>query len=250
MARFLNFFIMQCLLASRSKIALFWSFVYPLAMLLLMLSVFGDMNKAGAAGIGDDPRLVTVTGVFVLTIMSGGIFAMATVLSGDFQSAVYKRLRLTDLSRMQVIMALILRQFVTIVLGAILVMAGAKVIFSVTPHGNLGAIAFLTAVGTVLFCSIGIIVANLSSRPPTAAAIANAIFLLMLFLSGSAVPKALFPHWLSNASQVLPATHLFDLLESQLYYGERLFDSPGTLGILLVMCLALFGTAVATFRWK
>jgi ABC-2 type transport system permease protein len=249
MARFLNFFIMQCHLASRSKIALFWSFVYPVAMLLLMLSVFGDMNKAGAVG-GDDPRLMTVTGVYVLTIMSGGIFAMATVLSADFQSGVYKRLKLTDLSALQVILALMLRQFVIILLGAVLVMAGAKFLFSVTPNGNLGSVVFLTAVGCVLFSSIGILIANVCSRPPTATAIANAVFLVMLFLSGSAVPKAFFPHWLSNASQVLPASHLFDLLESQLYYGDRLGDSPMSLGILMAMCLCFFGAAIATFKWK
>jgi ABC-2 type transport system permease protein len=248
MTRFINFFVMQCLLASRSKIALFWSFVYPMTMLLLMLSVFGGINKPD--GTANDPRLMTVTGVFVITILSGGIFALATVLPSDFQSGVYKRLKITDLSPLQVILALMLRQFVIIVLGAILVMLGAKFLFSVTPNGDLASVVFLTAVGSVLFCSIGIIVANLCSRPPTAAAVANAIFLVMLFLSGSTIPKAFFPGWLTSASQTLPASHLFDLLEAQLYYGESLSDSPKSLVILLVMCLILFVTAVKTFKWK
>lgn len=248
MERFFNFFVMQCHLASRSKIALFWSFVYPVTMLLLMLSVFGDMNKAGASG--SDPRLMTVTGVYVLTIMSGGIFALATVLSADFQSGVYKRLKVTDLSRMQVILALMARQFVIVVLGVILVMLGARFLFSVSPNGNLGTIVFLTALGTLLFCSMGIIIANVCSRPPTATAIANAVFLVMLFLSGSTFPKSFFPQWLLKASQVLPASHLFDLLEAQLYYGESLADGSRSLMILLAMALVLFVTAIATFKWK
>jgi len=248
MKRFLNFFAMQCVIASRSKIALFWSFVYPVAMLLLMLSVFGNTNKSGASGA--DPRLVTVTGVFVLTIMSGGIFALATVLASDFQSGVYKRLKLTDLRPGHVIVALMLRQFLIIVIGVILVLLGARLLFGVTPNGNIGSVVFLTVVGTVLFCSIGFIVANLCSRPPTATAIANMLFLVMLFLSGSTFPKAFFPEWLLNAVQVLPASHLFDLVETQLYYGESLFDNMKSLVILVAMCLILLVAAIKTFKWK
>lgn len=248
MKRFLSFFLMQCRLASRSKIALFWSFIYPVVMLLLMLSVFGDVNKPDASG--NDPRLVTVTGVFTLTIMSGGIFALATVLSSDYQSGVYKRFKLTDLTPLDVILALMLRQFVIIVLGAILVLLGAKFIFSVTPNGSFLQILFLTAVGSVLFSSIGFIIANLCSRPPTATAIANAVFLVMLFLSGSTFPKTFFPDWLTNAAQILPASHLFDLLEAQLYYGEGIFENAKHLVTLLVMCLVLFIASVKTFKWS
>jgi ABC-2 type transport system permease protein len=248
MKRFLNFFTMQCVLASRSKIALFWSFVYPVIMLLLMLSVFGNMNKPGASG--SDPRLVTVSGVFVLTIMSGGIFALVTVLAADFQSSVYRRLKLTDLKPIEVILALMLRQFMIIAFGAILVLLGAKLVFKVTPNGDIPSIIFLTAVGSILFCSIGFIIANLCNRPPTATAIANMFFLVMLFLSGSTFPKTFFPEWLLNAAQILPASHLFDLVEAQLYYGESLLDNTKSLVILLVMCLVLFIGAVKTFKWK
>ncbi|NVZ18765.1 ABC transporter permease [Pseudomonas costantinii] len=248
MRLFISFFVAQCVLASRSRIALFWSFVYPVAMLLLMLSVFGGSGKSDATG--SDPRLITVTGVYVLTMMSGGIFALATVLSADLHSGIYKRLKLTDLQPAQVLAALILRQFVTVILGMALVYAGSTLLFSVTPHGNFFAIAFLTVVATVLFCSIGLIIANLCAHPPTATAIANAIFLVMLFLSGSTFPKAFFPGWLINAAQVLPASHLFDLLEAQLYYNEGLTSNMPSLVVLLAMCLVLFVIAVKTFKWK
>ena len=248
MTRFLNFFFMQCILAARSKIALFWSFGYPAAMLLLMLSVFGGMNKAGPNA--SDPRLLTVTGVFVITIMSGGIFALATVLPADFATGVYERLKLTDLKRFEVILALMLRQFVIIALGAILVMGGAKLIFSVTPHGDFASVLFLTTIGSIVSCSMGILVANLCPRPAAATAVANVIFLMMLFLSGSTFPKAFFPAWLTAGAQILPASHLFDLLASQLYDGESLADNFKSLSILLAMCGVLMIAAVKTFKWK
>jgi ABC-2 type transport system permease protein len=248
MKRFYNFFAMQCVLASRSKIALFWSFVYPVAMLLLMLSVFGNMHKGGASDA--DPRLATLTGVLVLTIMSGGIFALVTVLASDLQSGVYKRLKITDLRPLHVIFALMLRQFVIIVIGAILVLLAAKLLFGVTPNGNIASTIFLTTIGSILFCSIGFIIVNLCARPPAATAIANMVFLVMLFLSGSTFPKTFFPAWLTNAAQILPASHLFDLLQGQLYYGESLFDNTKSLAILLAMCLVLLVAAIKTFKWK
>ncbi len=248
MTRFLSFFFMQCKLATRSKIALFWSFVYPMAMLLLMLSVFGGINRAGANA--NDPRLLTVTGVYVITISSGGIFALATVLSGDFATGVYDRLKLTDLTPLEVIAALILRQFGIIVIGAILVMAGARLIFSVTPHGDLLSMLFLTAVGSILTSSIGILVANLCSKPATATAVANVVFLLMIFLSGSTFPKTFFPAWLAAGAQVLPASHMYDLIAAQLYDGDSLIANPRSLSILLGMCAVLLFAAVKTFKWK
>jgi ABC-2 type transport system permease protein len=248
MNRFFNFFAMQFVLASRSKIALFWSFVYPVVMLLLMLSVFGNMHKGGASDA--DPRLVTVTGVLVLTIMSGGIFALVTVLASDLQSGVYKRLKITDLRPLEVILALMLRQFVIIVFGAILVLLAAKLLFRVTPNGDIASLIFLTTIGSILFCSIGFIIVNLCARAPAATAIANMVFLVMLFLSGSTFPKTAFPAWLTTATQILPASHLFDLLQAQLYYGESLFENTKSLVILLTMCLVLLIGAIKTFKWK
>jgi ABC-2 type transport system permease protein len=239
---------MQCRLAARSKIALFWSFVYPVGMLILMLSVFGGINHKGPNA--SDPRLLTLTGVMVITIMSGGIFALANVLSGDFATGVYDRLKITDLRRSEVILALMLRQFVIIVIGAILVLTAARVLFSVTPHGEFASLLFLIAIGSVLFCSIGIVVANLCARPSTATAVANAIFLLMMFLSGSTFPKMFFPGWLKTGAQVLPASHLFDLLASQLYDGDSLASNPRSLSLLLAMCGVLLVAAVKTFDWR
>jgi len=239
---------MQCKLAARSKIALFWSFAYPAAMLLLMLSVFGGINKAGANI--NDPRLLTATGVLVITIMSGGIFALATVLSADFATGVYDRLKITDLKPFEVILALMLRQLLIIIMGAILVLAGAKFIFSVTPRGDFASLLLLTTIGSVLFCSIGILVANLCTRPATAAAVANVIFLVMMFLSGSTFPKTFFPGWLKAGAQILPASHLFDLLALQLYDGQSIADDLKSFSLLLAMAGVLLVAAVRTFKWK
>ncbi|MBZ9613141.1 MULTISPECIES: ABC transporter permease [Rheinheimera] len=248
MRQLANFFIMQCIIAYRSKTALFWSFLYPLAMLVLMLSVFGDAKGAGVTG--DDPRLMTVTGVFVITIMSGGIFALTTVLAADFQSGVYKRLKVTDLNRFHVTIGLMLRQLIIIVLGIMLVTAGAAVLFSVYPNGNFFSVLLLIFIGSVLFSSVGIIIANLCSRPQTAIAIANAIFLIMIFLSGSTFPKTFFPDWLAVISQTLPASYLFDLIESQLFYGESLLENSQDFLVLSAMCLIAFGISVKTFKWE
>jgi len=248
MNRLINFFTMQCIIAARSKTALLWSFLYPFVMLILMLSVFGGMN--GDAVAGDDPRLMTVAGVLVITVMSGGIFAITTVLSADFQNGVYKRLRVTDLTRFHVIGGLILRQFMIILLGAFLVCLGANLIFSVPLQGDLLTILLLLALGSVLCCSIGFIIANVCHRPQTATAVANGIFLIMLFLSGSTFPKTFFPEWLNIISHSIPASYLYDLLESQLFYNERLADNTHTLFVLLAMCFVSLALAIKTFKWE
>jgi len=248
MNRLIQFFTMQCIIAYRSKTALFWSFLYPFAMLVLMLSVFGGM--AGDQTTGDDPRLMTVTGVFVITVMSAGIFAITTVLSADFQLGVYKRLRVTDLGKSHVILGLIFRQFIIVLLGAFLVAVGGVAIFSVYPNGNFLEIILILALGCVLFCSIGFIISNLCERPQTAITIANAIFLVMLFLSGSTFPKTFFPEWLLVITNAIPASYLFDLLESQIYYNEPLIENTNNLAVVSGMTLVAYVLAIKTFKWE
>ncbi len=244
-----SFFSMQCVVASRSKQALFWSFMYPLLMLILMMSVFGGMLLDPEA-VGGDTRLTLVAGVVVITVMSGGLFAIVTVIPADLCSGVYKRLKVTDLSSIHVVSGLILRQVLITILGSLLVVIAARFLFSASINGNGLSLLLTIFIGTVMFCSLGFLIVRFCEKPQTAIAVGNVVFLIMLFLSGSTFPKTLFPHWLDMISRALPASYLYDVLEAQIYYGEALSANLMPFTVLLVTTIVLFGLAIKTFRWE
>lgn len=69
------------------------------------------------------------------------------------------------------------------------------------------ALAGVLLVGGLPFCALGLAIgSNMGERP--AIAVANLVFLPMLFFSGLMLPVSLFPDWLQPIAPLFPAHHL------------------------------------------
>ncbi|NYF50181.1 ABC transporter permease [Tunturiibacter gelidoferens] len=79
----------------------------------------------------------------------------------------------------------------------------------------------MTAVGSISFASMGLLIALLV--PANAApGIINLIYLPMSFLSGLWVPIRFMPHWLQGIAPLLPTYHLSQLMLSIFHYGDSM----------------------------
>ncbi|WP_433967437.1 ABC transporter permease [Tunturiibacter gelidiferens] len=79
----------------------------------------------------------------------------------------------------------------------------------------------MTAVGSISFASMGLLIALLV--PANAApGIINLIYLPMSFLSGLWVPIKFMPHWLQGIAPLLPTYHLSQLMLSIFHYGDSM----------------------------
>jgi imidazolonepropionase-like amidohydrolase len=72
----------------------------------------------------------------------------------------------------------------------------------------------------------------------------------MLFLSGATIPVSVMPIWVQSVAQFLPATYLFQGMQSIMIGGESLAANfSSVLALLVTMFVALF-VGVKLFRWE
>ena len=76
------------------------------------------------------------------------------------------------------------------------------------------------------------------------------LYLPMLFLSGATFPISMMPLWLQKTAQFLPATYLYQGMQSLLVGGETLWANVIPVGALLLTMAVSVLVAAKLFRWE
>ena len=101
-------------------------------------------------------------------------------------------------------------------------------------------------VGTVAFAGLGLLLAG-TLRAETNLAVANALFLVLLFLGGMAYPLAKLPTALQDFAKLLPAAALSETVRAVLTSSAF---PVGELVVLLVWAVTMPLLAARFFRWE
>jgi ABC-2 type transport system permease protein len=112
--------------------------------------------------------------------------------------------------------------------------------------GSVPAAIGLLLLGTVAFAGIGMFFAG-TLRAEANLAVANGLFLLLLFLGGMAYPLSRLPGALETVARGLPAAALSDTVR------QALSSSSVSLGALLTLAGWAIGApilAARAFRWE
>ena len=114
------------------------------------------------------------------------------------------------------------------------------------PSGVFAAVGILL-LGTVAFAGIGLYFAG-TLRAEANLALANGLFLLLLFLGGMAYPLAKLPGPIESFARLLPAAALSECLRGVLAAGHSF--PVGSFAVLLFWAVAAPLAAIRTFRWE
>lgn len=214
----------------------------PLALLLaLSLSTFISLDvPAGVARVD-----AALAGVLSVAVLSSAFTSLAISVGFDRRSGALLMLATTPLSRSSILAARSLATLV-IVLVQSLVLATAGALLGWRPDASaLGALGFVI-LGSLSFGALGFALGG-ALRAEATLALANGIFLVLLFAGGTAVPASALPAPLSAIVSALPSAALGDALRTLL---------AGAAGSLLLDVVILVGWGVAgaliaarTFRW-
>jgi len=221
----------------RSRVGLFFSALFPLMLLLVFGTVFGQSFAASYV-----PLLI---GAFVMT---NGLIALPTVATEFKRRGVMKRLSATPLTKLEWIVGNVLNQtLLAVVLTVVMILAG-WLVFGVAPVVNVYSAVILFA-GAVLFSGMGMLIAGFLKDPEAASGLGNAISFPMMFLSGTYVPLSIMPSYLQSVAHVLPLFYFQDGLKAAMVTGNvstALFDL-GVIGVLAVGFI-LLGSFVTKWR--
>ncbi len=215
------------------------AFIIPLVLLV-------GLSSVSWINLGPGSRVNIVTpGILALAVMSTAFTSRAIATGFDRRYGVLKLLGASPLPRWGLVaaktLAIIVLEIVQV--GAIVIVA---FLLGWTPRGNPLAVVVLLIMGTAAFSTLGLALAGVL-RAEATLAVANGIYLLLLFAGGTIVPIALMPGPMAVVAKLLPSGALGGGLRDVLVAGNSL----SLLAVTVLLAWFVFGLAVAarTFRW-
>ncbi len=226
-------------LAARRGESLLVTLAIPLGILVFFARV-----DAVATNL-DDPVEFLVPGVLALAVMATAMVSLGINTGYERHYGVLKRLGATPLGRPGLLAGKTLGVLVVeLVQTVLIVLTGWTLGWSITPR-LVPAVAVLL-VGTVAFAGLGLLLAG-TLRAEVNLAVANALFLMLLFLGGMAYPLDRLPEALEVVARVLPGAALAETVRGVLEPGGF---PVGSTSVLLVWAIVMPIAAARSFRWE
>jgi ABC-2 type transport system permease protein len=185
-------------------------------------------------------------GYIAAFIMTNGIIGVTSTISEYRRNGTIKRLIATPLRKSSWILGNVLQQTsLAFVLTAIMIVIG-WLVFGVRALPNAYALS-LIFLGSIVFCSIGIVLGGIIKDVEAATGAGNAIAFPMMFLSGAFWPIEMMPSYLQTVAKFLPLYYFHDGLRNIMFYENPAPLSFSILGILAIIFIAM---AIKVTRWK
>jgi ABC-2 type transport system permease protein len=230
----------EMLLTVRRGESLLVTMVIPLGVLVF----FSKVDAVNSTY--KDPVDFLVPGVLALAVMSSAMVSLGIATGYERRYGVLKRLGSTPLSRAGLLSAKTLNVLaLEVVQAAVIVLTGLALGWSTT--GRIVLAVLLLLVGTVAFAGIGMLLAG-TLRAEANLAVANGLFLVLLFLGGMAYPLTKLPDAVETFAKALPAAALSETVRGVL--SARASFPTGELVVLLIWAIAAPLAAVRWFRWE
>jgi len=229
----------ELLLTLRRSESLVVTFGIPLGILVFFAKVDAVTDLA-------DPIQFLVPGVLALAVMSTAMVSLGIATGYERHYGALKRLGTTPLSRTGLIAAKTTNVLlIEVVQAVVIVVTGVALGWSTS--ARIIPAVILLLIGTVAFAGIGMLMAG-TLRAEANLALANALFLVLLFLGGMAYPLERLPSALQTIAEALPAAALAESVRDVLTPG--LGFPLGHVLVLVAWAIAAPLLAVRFFSWE
>jgi ABC-2 type transport system permease protein len=234
----------QLRLYSRSRELAFFTFLLPMVLYLLLGFKYGDSDIKGVKGSD-----YLMTGTLGYGVIATAFAGLAIVLVIRREEGILKRLRSTPLPAPVYLSAVLSTTMLAYLVQAVCIVAVGMLAFGASFPSHLLSLLLSLLLGAAAFAALGIGLTGLVRRSEGASAVVNAIYLPMLFLSGSFFESTNFPQALQAVADVLPLTFFIQLVFNVVWKGDQIWDRPGDVAALLAWGLLGAVVAVRRFRW-
>jgi len=229
----------------REPMAVFFSLLFPILLLLVLGTAFGSYPAMPGFRVID---LITA-GVIAMVIGHLGLMGIPIAISEYREQGVLKRYRVSPLPLRNLVLSHVSVQFALLLIVSLLIVIVAELVFDIRFDGNLGLVVLAITISAFSMFTLGFAIVGIFSSPRTVQAVGSAIFFVMLFTSGAAIPRREFPAWLQKVTDYVPLTHVVELLQG-LWIGEPLRAQWVALTVLLGIAIAAFLVARLTYQMR
>lgn len=227
----------------RNREAAFFSFLFPILLLALIGSVYGDEPI-------DDVSVPTyiLVGLLGYGVAANAFAGLAITLVVRREAGLLKRVRGTPLEPRTYLAAVIASTVTVIALQVVAqLLLGVYLLDADWPQRP-GPLVVAILLGAAAFAALGIAVTTLVRTAEGSSAVVNAIYLPMAFVSGVFFSREDMPAFLEAISDLLPLTYLLDLIRAAFVPGESF--APSSIAAVVVWGLVGLVVGVRMFRWE
>jgi ABC-2 type transport system permease protein len=241
----------QLLTFWRTPIALFFTLLLPLVMLLLFNALFGGNEVETASGTWPVNQFYT-GGLAAFTAVSATYTNLANMVPIRREEGVLKRWRGTPLPTGIYLGGFIGSALVLAVIGAAIMLSVGVLFYELEIEAaKLPALIVTFLVGVGSFAALGMAVAALVPNASSASAVANATILPLAFVSNIFIPLDDAPAWLDAVGSIFPLKPFATAFQDTL---NPLVDAPafdwGKLLFVALWGVAGAVVAVKCFKWE
>ena len=231
----------------REPIMAFFTLAFPLMMLFLFGSIYGNAPSRLFGGLGSVD--VSVPGYAAMIIATSGLLSLNITMASQRELGILRRLRATPLRPQTILSAQVAVILLMTLVGMALLVAAGKSVYNMRlPDSPLNVLAAFL-ISSLSFFAFGFVLAGLAGSARSAQIVGMVLFYPMLFLSGATIPREVLPATVQRFAQFLPLTHAVTLIRG-MWFGDTWsmhFTEVGILTGLLAMGVAV---SAKTFRWE
>ncbi len=233
----------------RNPASVFFTVAFPVVLLLIFATVFGDQTVEVRGGI--ETTAYYVPAIITLAVISATMQSLAMSLVIAREDGRLKRGRGTPMPAWVFIAGRIGNSAVVAVLMLALIAAIGRVFYGVGfPWERLPEIVFTLLVGAAAFCCLGIALTAAIPSQDAAAPIVNALLLPLYFLSGVFIPDDQLPSGVIHFADAFPIRHFFEAFFAVYDPGSSGGGVEwGNLAVVAAWGVVGLFLAIRYFRW-
>jgi ABC-2 type transport system permease protein len=238
---------MEAKLFLREPVGAFFTLAFPLMMLFLFGSIYGNEPQAMFGGQGTID--ISIPAYTAMIIATTGLVGLTITMAAYRENGVLRRLRTTPISPLVVLAAQVIVLFLMTTLGMLLLIVAGKLVYHIRFDGNALSVLAGFVLCSLGFFALGFILAGLMPTARTAQVVGMVLLYPMLFLSGAGFPRELLPETIKKVSTFLPLTYVVNLLRG-LWIGEAW--GGHLLNVAVLAGILVLGVIISafTFRWE
>ncbi len=230
-------------LMGRDRAVLFFSFLFPLIFFFVFAQSFQGAESAGAMS-------QVVTMVVIIGVLGAGFFGAGMRAVQDRETNVLRRFKVAPVGASPIIVASMVSGLVAFLPLLLLFFVLANGIYHMPLPHNLFSIFVFVSIAVVAFRALGMIIAGVVNSANEANILIQIFYLPMLLLSGATFPIAMMPVWVQSIAQFLPATYLYQGMQSLMIGGQGLTANLVSVLALTITAAAALIIGTKIFRWE
>lgn len=238
---------MEAKLFLREPVGVFFTLIFPLLVLFLFGSIYGNDPTPFFGGYGSVD--VSVPAYLAMIIATTGMLGLTITVAGYREQGILRRLRTTPIRPLTILAAQVIVFLAMTLFGAMLLVLVGKLVYQMRFEGNVFSVLLAFILSALSFFAFGFLLASLAPTARTAQVVGMALFYPMLFLSGAAIPREILPATVREFSLFLPLTHVVTLLRG-LWLGQTW--AQHRVEVLILAGILVLSTLISAwvFRWE